>query len=71
MPKRIGEDTQQITLRLERDLIERAEKLAESMAPPNMRSFDRADILRAALTDGLKRMEASKKRTTARRRKAS
>lgn len=69
MPKRIGEDTTQITLRLERDLVERAEKLAKKMTPPNMRGYDRADILRAALIDGLKRMEETKK--PARRRKAT
>lgn len=70
MPKRIGEDTLQFSLRVERDLILRAEALAKKMSPPNMK-LDRADILRAALTDGLKSMESTAKRKAARRRKAT
>ncbi len=69
MPRRIGDDTTQITIRLERELLERAEKLAPRISPSDIRLM-RSDVLRAAIARGVKGMEQDAARSKPRRRKS-
>ena len=69
MPRRIGENTTQITLRLETALLKRAEKLAPRISPDDI-PLMRSDVLRAAIARGLKGMEEDSAERAVRRPKA-
>jgi hypothetical protein len=66
MPRRIGEDTTQITLRLETALLKRAERLAPRISPADI-TLMRSDVLRAAIARGLKGMEEDSAKKSPRR----
>lgn len=69
MPRRIGENTTQITLRLETALLKRAEKLAPRISPDDI-PLMRSDVLRAAIARGLKGMEEDSAERAVKRPKA-
>lgn len=58
MPRAKSEFTEQLTLNVTPETCERSDALAERMTVPGVRKLTRSDVLRAAIEEGLKALDA-------------